>query len=161
MYAAAGILDQVALLRKSMRNIGVKKEAGLSWVEIKGEVHAFSVGSVDHPDMRVINAMLEWLSLKAIRKGYVPDINVVLHDVDDEEKARMLWVHSERLALAYGLAMTPPGHPIRIMKNLRSCLDCHTVFKVISKIVQREIIVRDINRFHHFEQGICSCGDYW
>ncbi|OEL33377.1 putative pentatricopeptide repeat-containing protein [Dichanthelium oligosanthes] len=161
MYAAAGILDQVALLRKSMRNIGVKKEAGLSWVEIKGKVHAFSVGSVDHPDMRVINAMLEWLNLKAIREGYVPDINVVLHDVDEEEKARMLWVHSERLALAYGLAMTPPGHPIRIMKNLRSCLDCHTVFKVISKIVQREIIVRDINRFHHFEEGICSCGDYW
>ncbi|CAD6337101.1 unnamed protein product [Miscanthus lutarioriparius] len=161
MYAAAGILDQVALLRKSMRNIGVKKEAGLSWVEIKGEVHAFSVGSADHPDMRMINAMLEWLNLKARREGYVPDINVVLHDVDEEEKARMLWVHSERLALAYGLSMTPPGHPIRIMKNLRSCLDCHTVFKVISKIVQREIIVRDINRFHHFEEGICSCGDYW
>ncbi|XP_066378035.1 putative pentatricopeptide repeat-containing protein At5g13230, mitochondrial [Miscanthus floridulus] len=161
MYAAAGILDQVALLRKSMRNIGVKKEAGLSWVEIKGEVHAFSVGSADHPDMRLINAMLEWLNLKANREGYVPDINIVLHDVDEEEKARMLWVHSERLALAYGLSMTPSGHPIRIMKNLRSCLDCHTVFKVISKIVQREIIVRDINRFHHFEEGICSCGDYW
>ncbi|KAJ1278987.1 hypothetical protein BS78_04G120500 [Paspalum vaginatum] len=161
MYVAAGILDQVALWRKSMRNIGVKKAAGLSWVEIKGEVHAFSVGSADHPDMRVINAMLEWLNLKATREGYVPDINVVLHDVDELEKARMLWVHSERLALAYGLSMTPAGHPIRIMKNLRSCLDCHTVFKVISKIVQREIIVRDINRFHHFEEGMCSCHDYW
>ncbi|KAF8704969.1 hypothetical protein HU200_031215 [Digitaria exilis] len=161
MYAAAGILDQVASLRKSMRNFGVKKEAGLSWVEIKGQVHAFSVGSVDHPDMRVINAMLEWLNLKAMSEGYVPDINVVLHDVDEEEKARMLWLHSERLALAYGLAMTPHSHPILIMKNLRSCLDCHTVFKVISKIVRREIIVRDINRFHHFEEGICSCGDYW
>ncbi|KAL6603498.1 hypothetical protein ACP70R_043859 [Stipagrostis hirtigluma subsp. patula] len=161
MYAAAGSLDQVALLRKSMRNIGVKKEPGLSWVEIKGEVHAFSVGSADHPDMRMINAMLEWLNLKASREGYVPDINVVLHDVDEEQKARMLWVHSERLALAYGLAMSPPGHPIRIMKNLRSCLDCHAMFKVISKIVQREIIVRDINRFHHFEEGKCSCGDYW
>ncbi|KAL6856012.1 hypothetical protein ACP4OV_018814 [Aristida adscensionis] len=161
MYAAAGSLDQVALLRKSMRNIGVKKEPGLSWVEIKGEVHAFSVGSADHPDMRMINAMLEWLNLKASREGYVPDINVVLHDVDEEQKARMLWVHSERLALAYGLVMSPPGHPIRIMKNLRSCLDCHTIFKVISKLVKREIIVRDINRFHHFEEGKCSCGDYW
>ncbi|KAK3160886.1 hypothetical protein QOZ80_1BG0067060 [Eleusine coracana subsp. coracana] len=161
MYAAAGSLDEVAVLRKSMRNIGVKKEPGLSWVEIKGEVHAFSVGSSDHPDMRVINAMLEWLNLKASREGYVPDINVVLHDVDEAQKARMLWVHSERLALAYGLVMIPQGHPIRIMKNLRSCLDCHTIFKVISKIVQREIIVRDINRFHHFEKGLCSCGDYW
>ncbi|KAM0822670.1 hypothetical protein ACQ4PT_071353 [Festuca glaucescens] len=161
MYSAAGSLDEVALLRKSMRNIGVRKETGLSWVEIKGEVHAFSVGSEDHPDMRVIHAMLEWLNLKATREGYVPDTNVVLHNVDEEQKARMLWVHSERLALAYGLVMTPPGHPIRIMKNLRSCLDCHAIFKVISKIAKKEIIVRDINRFHHFEEGTCSCGDYW
>jgi pentatricopeptide repeat protein len=161
MYSAAGSLDEVALLRKSMRNIGVRKEAGLSWVEIKGEVHAFSVGSEDHPDMRVIHAMLEWLYLKANREGYVPDTNVVLHNVDEEQKARMLWVHSERLALAYGLVMTPPGHPIRIMKNLRSCLDCHAIFKVISKIAKQEIIVRDINRFHHFKEGTCSCGDYW
>uniref|UniRef100_J3LQ34 DYW domain-containing protein n=2 Tax=Oryza brachyantha TaxID=4533 RepID=J3LQ34_ORYBR len=161
MYAAAGSLDQVALFRKSMRNFGVRKTPGLSWVEIKGEVHAFSVGSVDHPDMRVINAMLEWLNVKTSREGYIPEINVVLHDVDEEQKARMLWVHSERLALAYGLVMTPPGHPIRILKNLRSCLDCHTAFTLISKIVKREIIVRDINRFHHFEEGKCSCGDYW
>ncbi|KAK1574559.1 hypothetical protein QYE76_062564 [Lolium multiflorum] len=161
MYSAAGSLDEVALLRKSMRNIGVRKETGLSWVEIKGEVHAFSVGSEDHPDMRVIHAMLEWLNLKATRDRYVPDTDVVLHNVDEEQKARMLWVHSERLALAYGLVMSPPGHPIRIMKNLRSCLDCHAIFKVISKIAKREIIVRDINRFHHFEEGTCSCGDYW
>ncbi|VAH83560.1 unnamed protein product [Triticum turgidum subsp. durum] len=161
MYSAAGNLDEVALLRKSMRNIGVRKETGLSWVEMKGEVHAFSVGLEDHPDMRVIHAMLEWLNLKTHRTGYVPDTNVVLHDVDEEQKARMLWVHSERLALAYGLVMTPPGHPIRIMKNLRSCLDCHAIFKVISKIVKQEIIVRDINRFHHFDKGTCSCGDYW
>lgn len=161
MYSAAGSLDQVAFFRKSMRNIGVRKEPGLSWVEIKGEVHAFSVGSEDHPCMRVINAMLEWLNLKAIREGYVPDTDEVLHDLEEEQKVRMLWVHSERLALAYGLVMTPPGHPIRIMKNLRSCLDCHAIFKVISKIVKQEIIVRDINRFHHFEEGTCSCGDYW
>ncbi|KAE8795681.1 putative pentatricopeptide repeat-containing protein [Hordeum vulgare] len=161
MYSAAGNLDEVALLRKSMRNIGVRKETGLSWVEMKGEVHAFSVGLEDHPDMRVIHAMLEWLNLKTHRAGYVPDTDVVLHDVDVEQKARMLWVHSERLALAYGLVMTPPGHPIRIMKNLRSCLDCHAIFKVISNIVKQEIIVRDINRFHHFDKGTCSCADYW
>uniref|UniRef100_A0ACD6A6F9 Uncharacterized protein n=2 Tax=Avena sativa TaxID=4498 RepID=A0ACD6A6F9_AVESA len=161
MYSAAGSLDEVALLRKSMRNIGIRKETGLSWVEIKGVVHAFSVGSEDHPDMRVIHAMLEWLNLKAARDGYVPDTNAVLHNVDEEQKARMLWVHSERLALAYGLVMTPRGHPIRIMKNLRSCLDCHAIFKAISKIAKQEIIVRDINRFHHFEEGTCSCGDYW
>ncbi|KAJ0736124.1 putative DYW domain-containing protein [Helianthus annuus] len=81
--------------------------------------------------------------------------------VEDNEKARLLWVHSERLALAFGLISTPSGCPIHIMKNLRICLDCHVVFKFISNIVKREIVVRDINRFHHFKDGVCSCGDYW
>ncbi|OMO79409.1 hypothetical protein COLO4_24441 [Corchorus olitorius] len=33
--------------------------------------------------------------------------------------------------------------------------------KLISKLVNREIVVRDANRFHHFKDGVCSCGDYW
>jgi hypothetical protein len=32
---------------------------------------------------------------------------------------------------------------------------------VISKIVGRVITVRDANQFHHFEDGVCSCMDYW
>jgi hypothetical protein len=31
----------------------------------------------------------------------------------------------------------------------------------MSKIVGRELIVRDNKRFHHFKDGKCSCGDYW
>jgi hypothetical protein len=84
-----------------------------------------------------------------------------LLDVEDGEKERHLWVHSERLALAYGLIRTPHACSIRIIKNLRICIDCHTVIKLISKVVQREIVIRDINRFHHFHHGVCSCGDYW
>ncbi|RYR21920.1 hypothetical protein Ahy_A03g015752 isoform D [Arachis hypogaea] len=33
--------------------------------------------------------------------------------------------------------------------------------KMISKLTGREIIMRDITRFHHFRDGRCSCGDYW
>ncbi|KAF7812285.1 pentatricopeptide repeat-containing protein [Senna tora] len=36
-----------------------------------------------------------------------------------------------------------------------------TAIKYVSKVVKREIIVRDTNRFHHFRDGSCSCGDYW
>ncbi|KAI4343183.1 hypothetical protein MLD38_027716 [Melastoma candidum] len=25
----------------------------------------------------------------------------------------------------------------------------------------RQIILRDVRRFHHFREGKCSCGDYW
>uniref|UniRef100_A0A453RXP9 DYW domain-containing protein n=1 Tax=Aegilops tauschii subsp. strangulata TaxID=200361 RepID=A0A453RXP9_AEGTS len=50
---------------------------------------------------------------------------------------------------------------MRIFKNLRVCGDCHNAAKLISKIEDREIILRDTTRFHHFKGGHCSCGDYW
>lgn len=93
--------------------------------------------------------------------GYVPDTKFVLHDIDEEAKEKALMYHSERLAIAFGLLNTKPGTTLRIMKNLRICGDCHNAVKIMSKLVQREIIVRDNKRFHHFRNGSCSCGDYW
>ncbi|KAM0962275.1 hypothetical protein ACFX2I_021418 [Malus domestica] len=69
--------------------------------------------------------------------------------------------YTERFALAFGLDRAPSGSPIRIIKSLRICMDCHATVKLISKVVQRDITVRNINRFHHFQDGVCSCGDYW
>ncbi|CAN0901380.1 Pentatricopeptide repeat-containing protein At2g15690, mitochondrial [Linum grandiflorum] len=93
--------------------------------------------------------------------GYVPDTRYVLHDIDEEAKERALMYHSERLAIAYGLISTPARQTLRIMKNLRICGDCHNAIKIMSRIVGRELIVRDNKRFHHFRDGRCSCGDYW
>ncbi|KAK2665954.1 hypothetical protein Ddye_004528 [Dipteronia dyeriana] len=95
------------------------------------------------------------------REGYTPDLNFALHDVEEETKEKMLSVHSEKLAIVFGLMNSGPGSVIRIKKNLRVCGDCHTATKFISKVTEREIIVRDALRFHHFKEGICSCGDYW
>lgn len=161
MYATARSWENVASVRKSMKKKGVKKEPGLSWIENQGSVHYFSVGDTSHPDMKLINGMLEWLNMKTRKAGYVPNLNAVLLDVEDDEKERRLWGHSERLALAFGLIRTPSTGHIRIIKNLRICADCHSAIKFTSKIVQRDIIIRDMNRFHHFHDGICSCSDYW
>ncbi|KAH7835352.1 hypothetical protein Vadar_025381 [Vaccinium darrowii] len=161
MYAAARRWDDVASVRNSMKKKGIKKEPGLSWIESQGTVHYFVVGDASHPDIRLIYGMLEWLNMKTKKAGYVPNYEVLLQDVEDDEKPRRLWVHSERLALAFGLIRTPFGSPIRILKNLRICLDCHAAIKCISTVVQREIVIRDVNRFHHFQNGTCSCGDYW
>ncbi|TKW25544.1 hypothetical protein SEVIR_3G126000v4 [Setaria viridis] len=92
---------------------------------------------------------------------YVPDTRYVLHDIDQEAKEQALLYHSERLAIAYGLISTPARTPLRIIKNLRICGDCHNAIKIMSRIVGRELIVRDNKRFHHFKDGKCSCGDYW
>ncbi|KAK8949372.1 putative pentatricopeptide repeat-containing protein [Platanthera zijinensis] len=161
LYAAAGRWENVSLIRSYMRSKQVKKEPGISWIENQGEVHSFTAGDGSHPDMRVINAMLEWLNRKIYKAGHVTDFNAVLHDVGDELKRRLVWVHSERLALAYGLVKMQPGSTIHIFKNLRFCSDCHTSFKFISKAIGRKLVVRDMSRFHHFEGGMCSCADYW
>jgi len=79
----------------------------------------------------------------------------------DRTKGATLRLHSERLAISFGLLNATHGAPIRILKNLRVCKDCHTISKLISKIYDVEIIVRDRIRFHHFKDGSCSCKDYW
>ena len=93
--------------------------------------------------------------------GYVLDMDSI-GDVEEEEVKRvMVNAHSEKLAIAFGLLNSNPGMTIHVRKNLRVCGDCHSATKYISLVTGREIVVRDMNRFHHFKDGACSCGDYW
>eukprot|EP01018_Ginkgo_biloba_P025610 Gb_06572 [translate_table: standard] len=161
IYAASGRWDDATEVRKLMKDRGLKKEPGRSWIEVKNCVHTFYAEDRLHPQTEEIYALLDRLAGQMKEAGYVPDTNFVLHDVDDEQKECMLIHHSEKLAIAFGLINTPTGMPIKIKKNLRVCGDCHNAAKVISKVAEREIIVRDTNRFHHFKDGLCSCGDYW
>ncbi|XP_022158958.1 pentatricopeptide repeat-containing protein At4g37170 [Momordica charantia] len=161
IYATAGKWAEVAQIRKTMDNRGIVKKPGLSWIEIKREVHVFAVGDNSHPKVNEILEYLGELSRKMKEAGHVPDTKFVLHDVELEQKEQNLSYHSEKLAVAFGIISTPPGTPIKVFKNLRTCVDCHNAMKFISKITNRKIIVRDSNRFHCFEAGSCSCKDYW
>ncbi|CAK9226167.1 unnamed protein product [Sphagnum troendelagicum] len=161
IYAAAGKWDLSANVQQLRKERGVKKQPGCTWIEVNNKVHTFVVDDKHHPQMVHIEAELERLSCKMKDAGYVPDTRFALHDVDEEEKMLHLRQHSEKLAIAFGLISTSPGTPLRIFKNLRICGDCHTFTKLVSKLVGRVIIVRDANRFHHFEDGLCSCRDYW
>ncbi|KAL2906377.1 Pentatricopeptide repeat-containing protein ELI1 chloroplastic [Bienertia sinuspersici] len=161
MYAGAGNWDGVAKVRAMMREKGIQKEPGCSSIEVNNKVHEFLAGDMRHPKSKDIYMMLEELNKWLEAHGYSPQTETVLRDIEEREKEPSLRVHSERLAIAFGLISTSPGATIKIVKNLRVCSDCHTVTKLISKITGRRIVVRDRNRFHHFENGICSCGDYW
>ncbi|KAL0436308.1 UNVERIFIED_CONTAM: Pentatricopeptide repeat-containing protein [Sesamum radiatum] len=161
LYAASGHWRDRAKVRKLMDERKVKKETGYSWIEVKSKTYSFMAGDVSHPLSDHIYMKLGELSIPLRDAGYQPDTNYVLHDIEEEQKEAILSRHSERLAIAFGLISIPHGIPIRIIKNLRVCGDCHTVIKLISKIEGREIVVRDSNRFHHFSEGLCSCGDYW
>ncbi|KAL5726713.1 hypothetical protein ACHQM5_009729 [Ranunculus cassubicifolius] len=161
LYASSGKWSEVRKMRVLMRDKGVHKVPGYSWIEVQNRVHTFSVGDSVHPEKDRIYAYLEGLAMRLKKEGFVSSTKMALHDVEEEEKEHMLRYHSEKLAVAYGILTIPKGRPIRVIKNLRVCEDCHNAIKYISKIEGRLIILRDSNRFHHFKDGSCSCGDYW
>ncbi|KAJ0980244.1 hypothetical protein J5N97_008499 [Dioscorea zingiberensis] len=161
IYATLGNWEEVARVRTLMKQSGVQKEPGCSSIEVNNMIHEFIVGDLRHPKSREIYAMLDELKRLLKAQGYVPRTELVLHDLEEPEKERALGVHSEKLAIAFGLISTEPGTTIKIIKNLRVCVDCHEVTKLISRIMGRKIVVRDRNRFHHFIDGSCSCGDFW
>ncbi|MED6195995.1 Pentatricopeptide repeat-containing protein, mitochondrial [Stylosanthes scabra] len=161
IYASAGRWKDVAKVRKKMKDSGLKKEPACSWVEIQNSIHVFVANDFANPQNEKVLKMWEKLNHEIKAIGYVPDTSHVLLCVDQQEKEASIQYHSEKLALAFALLNTSPGSTIRIMKNIRVCGDCHSAMKYVSLLVKREIIVRDTNRFHHFRDGSCSCGDYW
>lgn len=161
IYASMGRLEDSAQCRLRMRESGVTKTPACSWIELGNTVHEFFMGDKSHPQTKKIYLMIKELGGKMKLFGYKPKTDLVNHNVDEEEKEDAMFTHSEKLAIAFGLINTSEGTTIRVVKNLRICIDCHEATKIISRIVEREIIVRDRSRFHHFKNGKCSCDDYW
>ncbi|XP_030939069.1 pentatricopeptide repeat-containing protein At5g50990 [Quercus lobata] len=161
IYCSVKRWDSAERVREMMKKTGIRKNRGKSWVEFKGVIHRFKAGDRSHPETEAIYKVLEGLIQRIKLEGFTPVTGLVLMDVSEEEKEENLNCHSEKLALAYGLLKTSPGTDIRVSKNLRICHDCHCWIKLVSRVLCRVIIVRDRIRFHRFEDGLCSCGDYW
>lgn len=161
MFATTGRWEDVESVRKQMGFKNIKKKQACSWVKLKDKVSTFGIGDRTHPQTLEIYSKLEDIKKLIKESGYVADTSQALQDTDEEQKEHNLWNHSERLALAYALMSTPEGSTVRIFKNLRICGDCHSVYKFVSRVIGRKIVLRDQYRFHHFENGVCSCRDYW
>ncbi|KAK9130054.1 hypothetical protein Sjap_010541 [Stephania japonica] len=161
LYASHERWDDVDRVREAMKRIDVKKVPGFSYIEVEGLIHKFVNGDQDHSNWQEIYRKLDEIGFKIKAYGYVPETSYVFHDISEEDKQNALCYHSEKLAVAFGLISTSSETPIQVFKNLRICGDCHVVIKLISKVYEREIIVRDRARFHHFKEGSCSCDDYW
>ncbi|KAF8390355.1 hypothetical protein HHK36_024880 [Tetracentron sinense] len=162
LYASLGQWDRVVQVRKLMGECGSESSPGCSWIEVDGVVHEFRVADQLHPQIvEIQNKLNEVLRRTSIEGGYVANIKQVSFDLSEEEKEQAVSWHSEKLAIAFGLMSTELGTPIRIVKNIRTCEDCHSVMKAISRVFHREIVIRDCSRFHTFKEGSCSCKDYW
>ncbi|GAB4850845.1 hypothetical protein Ancab_030146 [Ancistrocladus abbreviatus] len=162
-FVASGRWDDALEVRKMMRQGRVRKEGGRSWIEVRGEVHVFVAGDWRHERREEIYVKLAELMEEICKLGYVTNWDEKLHVVEEREKKERLWYHSEKLALAFGVlsGAAPPGKALRIVKNLRICKDCHEAFRYFSRVLEREIVARDVNRYHRFLKGSCTCGDYW
>ncbi|KAM7265836.1 hypothetical protein ACFE04_003519 [Oxalis oulophora] len=161
LYASSGRWEDVNKMREMMQKKDVIKDPGKSWIELDRILHTFHATDRSHPRRVEVNEKVKELSIKFKEAGYIPDLSCVLYDVDDEQKEKVLLGHSEKLAMAFGLIAAPEKFPIRVIKNLRICPDCHNFAKFMSKVFAREVSLRDKNRFHHIVGGNCSCGDHW
>ncbi|CAN1306836.1 Pentatricopeptide repeat-containing protein At5g06540 [Linum perenne] len=162
IFARANRWKNVETMRLAMKEKGVKKPPGYSLIEMDGVVHRFTLGDRTHPEIDRIERTWDEIVKRIRNAGYLGNTEDALFDIDEEEKESAIYRHSEKLAIAFAIMKSSDSSkPIRIVKNLRVCEDCHTATKLISRVYGRELIVRDRNRFHHFTAGACSCNDYW
>ena len=166
LHLAAGQWSSAETVWRRMKEYGLRKKAGLSWVEFGGRVEQFKAGerwrqSSSIVDVEGMQRVLEALTKAAREMGFEAIGEVVGFDLLEEEKEANLMYHSEKLAVAYAVVKTAPGTEIRVTKNLRACVDCHHWLKAASKFLGRVIVVRDRIRFHHFVMGSCTCKDFW
>jgi pentatricopeptide repeat protein len=159
-YSDNGKWDLVDKLRETIMSMGSKPKKAYSWIEFQNKVHVFGTGDISHPRSERIYTELQCLMKKVNAEAQRPASGFSFHGVDAERECIQIG-HSEMLALSFGLICTQPGATIRISKNLRMCRGCHDSTKLVSKIVEREIIIKDPNCFHHFKDGFCSCRDFW
>lgn len=161
LYSSSGRWEDARTIRELMKEKAVIKEPGRSWIEVEQTLHTFYASDQSHPRKDDVYIKVKELCVEIKEAGYVPDLSCVLYDVDDEQKEKMLLGHGEKLALAFGLICMREGKAVRVMKNLRICVDCHNFAKFVSKVYGREVFMRDKTRFHHIVNGVCSCQDYW
>ncbi|XP_027187589.2 pentatricopeptide repeat-containing protein At1g20230-like, partial [Cicer arietinum] len=156
ILVTAKLWNEASKIRLFMKERGITKTPGCSWLQVGNRVHTFVVGEKSNVESDKIYNFLDELVEKMKLVGYKPDTEYVLQDIDQEEKAESLCNHSEKLAVAFGMLNLNGQSTIRVFKNLRICGDCHNAIKYMSMVVGVMIVVRDSLRFHHFKNGNCS-----
>ncbi|KAL9679426.1 hypothetical protein QQ045_017286 [Rhodiola kirilowii] len=152
--------EMVKEVQETIRDMGLKTKKAHSWIVMRNKVHVFETGDMYHPKSEKIYRQLQDLWDTKEQEGTRPNFDYNFLDVDEEWECDPI-KHSELLAISLGLISTQVGATLRVTKNHRVCRNCHETAKIISKMVGREIILKDPKCFHHFNNGHCSCGDIW
>ncbi|CAF4076103.1 unnamed protein product [Rotaria sp. Silwood2] len=97
------------------------------------------------------------------------EFNVVINDLkstgiywktyENDLKEFVCGHTSIRLAIVKNLISTLPRTTIQLTTTKSICHVCHEGIKELSLLKQRDIVLRDNIRAHHFHNGHCSCHD--
>ena len=164
------MFDKQEEMKRKIEEEGLRITPGISWITTPNGREEFSANGGNRPEIEILNQKIDKLRKefliwykKKYGKDFEPDLSWVTNPIykTDEEKADSLWRHSERYALVFGLDHIPKDKPIIIINNLRICGDCHPVIVLLSEMLEREIRIRDANRWHYFKNGKCSCNNYF
>ncbi|CAN6463435.1 unnamed protein product [Victoria cruziana] len=74
MYAANRRWQDVARVRLLLKDKGIKKDSGYSWIDAGGNVHVFGADDNMHPQSELICSALEHLYMELKVSGYIPDL---------------------------------------------------------------------------------------
>jgi pentatricopeptide repeat protein len=125
-------------------------------IEIRNMVYFFSTG-----DNVASEHLVAELKLMMIQMGLsTSDIGNGPLEVE-EETEEVAGFHCEKLAIALAISDSPHFRSIRIIKSARMCNNCHTFAKLVSEKYGHQILIKDPRCLHKFENGNCSCKDYW
>ncbi|KAK6266242.1 hypothetical protein QUC31_017079 [Theobroma cacao] len=118
LYTSGGKWKEATITRSMLRNRGLIKEPGWSQVQINGYIRVFVAGDRSHNWSADIYKRLDEFNIKLKEAGCIAEIDMVFHDLENEEKEEALEVHIERLAVAWGPISTDMGTTLTIIKNL-------------------------------------------
>ena len=91
IYATVDKWEEAAQIRKLLRNRGIRKKPGCSWIELGRIVHIFVANDVSHRRIKDVYKFLEVMSEKMKLAGYVPDERWALakdHAAEGETRLR-------------------------------------------------------------------------
>lgn len=144
-----------------------EEEHGCCWIEHSRKLIEFSTGESWKLNSIYNNKLDAFLS--TIKQNEAIQVESDSIEIEEEEKEAITGTHSEKIAMGFKLiSSSNTSHfpamkykTLRIIKNLRMCLNCHTATKLISASYECEILLKDPVCLHRFKDGACSCEDYW
>ncbi|CAN6470309.1 unnamed protein product [Victoria cruziana] len=158
LYTLEGRTEEASKLWKSVSNSRVMETLGYSCTEVGNIVYQFFTGDQPTPCFKTVDAKID----RFAQESKLPRYDLGFRGLRIyEEGVDAVGIHSEKLAISFSLINNHTFQPIRVVKNLRVCLDCHNYIKLISRVYGQEIFLKDTSCLHHFKDGTCSCGDFW